>query len=100
MARSLRSLLGSGLTAAPTPRSILAPSMKARACHHPSQQRQPSLTCDPVSNHALLLRVDRDHRLTRRLKFPRLGVDVLELRVAVRMLPAVLGLAIDVAAIL
>src|SRR3954470_22061176 len=52
MARSLRSLSGSGLTAAPTPRSILAPSMKARACHHPSRQRQPSLTCDPVSNHA------------------------------------------------
>ena len=26
--------------------------MKARACHHPSRQRQPSLTCDPVSNHA------------------------------------------------
>src|SRR6185295_8363845 len=52
MARSLRSLSDSGLTAAPTPRSILAPSMKARACHHPSRQRQPSLTCDPVSNHA------------------------------------------------
>jgi SAM-dependent methyltransferase len=27
--------------------------MKARRCHHPSRQRQPSFTCDPVSNHAL-----------------------------------------------
>src|SRR3954470_16761361 len=52
MARSLRSISGSGLTAAPTPRSMLVPPMKARACHHPSRQRQPSLTCDPVSNHA------------------------------------------------
>ncbi len=26
--------------------------MKARRCHHPSWQRQSSLTCDPVSNHA------------------------------------------------
>src|SRR3954465_8520934 len=53
MAKSLRSPLGSSLAAAPTPRSILAPSMKARACHHPSRQRQPSLKCDPVSNHAV-----------------------------------------------
>src|SRR5215207_2792966 len=53
MARSLRSLSGSGLTAAPTPRSILAPPVKARRCHHPSRQRQPSFACDPVSNHAL-----------------------------------------------
>src|SRR3954453_18125039 len=55
MAKSLRKLSDSGLTAAPTPRSIPAPPMKARACHHPSRQRQPSLTCDPVSNHALQL---------------------------------------------
>src|SRR3954471_22596002 len=54
MARSLRSLSGSGLTAAPTPRSILAPPMKAQRCHHPSRQRQPSFACDPVSNHAQL----------------------------------------------
>ena len=33
--------------------------MKARRCHHPSRQRQPSLTCDPVSNHASLSRSDR-----------------------------------------
>ena len=26
--------------------------MKARACHHPSRQRQPSSTCDPALNHA------------------------------------------------
>src|SRR3954463_3875818 len=63
MARSLRSLSDSGLTAAPTPRSILAPSMKARACHHPSRQRQPSLTCDPVSNHAQIQYPDRPGRL-------------------------------------
>src|SRR4051794_41707846 len=52
MARSLRSLLGSGLTAAPTPRSILAPPVKTRRCHHLPRQRQPGSTCDPVSNHA------------------------------------------------
>src|SRR3954451_25119823 len=54
MARSLRSLSGSNLAAAPTLRSILAPPMKARRCHHPSRQRQPSFGCDPVSNHAPL----------------------------------------------
>src|SRR3954451_1628819 len=58
MARSLRSLSGSGLTAAPTPRSILASPVKARRCHHPSRQCQPSSACDPVPNHA-----ERDHLL-------------------------------------
>src|SRR5215218_4301348 len=52
MVRSLRSLSGSGLTAAPTPRSILASRVKTRRCHHLSRQRQPSFVCDPVSNHA------------------------------------------------
>src|SRR4051794_560978 len=52
MARSLRPLSRSDLTAAPTPRSILASRVKARRCHHLSQQRQPSFACDPVSNHA------------------------------------------------
>src|SRR4051812_22728158 len=60
MARSLRSLSDSGLTAALTPRSILAPSMKARACHHPSRQRQPSLTCDPVRTTPTSVLVWRD----------------------------------------
>src|SRR4051794_32471613 len=54
MARSLRSLSGSSLAAAPTPRFIPAPPMKARRCHCPSRQRQPSFGCDPVSNHALV----------------------------------------------
>ena len=42
---------GQGLAAAPTPRSIHAPPLKARGCHHPSQ-RQPRITCDPALNHA------------------------------------------------
>src|SRR5215213_8683865 len=51
MARFLRSLSGS-LAAAPTPRSILAPHLKARGCDYPPRQRQPGFTCNSVLNHA------------------------------------------------
>ena len=47
-----------------------------------------------VSDKLLLLRVDRDHRLTRRQRSARAPIDVFELRVAVRMVVALAGLAI------
>src|SRR5689334_20535542 len=51
------------------------------------------------ANQLFLLRIDRDHRLLGALAFPRLGVDVLKLGIAIRMTAAVLGLAIDVATV-
>src|SRR3954464_13975450 len=48
----------------------------------------------------LLLRVDRDHRQLRRLARLGAGVDMLELRIAIRMVAAILRLAVDVPTIL
>src|SRR5262249_60650020 len=47
----------------------------------------------------LLFRVHRDHRLAALLEAPGLGVDVLELGIAVGMLPAFTPLAIGLQAI-
>src|SRR3954447_9164246 len=52
-----------------------------------------------VTAQLFLLRIDGDHRLLDGLELPRLGVDVLELGIAIRMAAAVLGLAVDVAAV-
>src|SRR6476660_4960773 len=52
-----------------------------------------------VANKLLLLRVNRDHRLTRRQRITRLGIDIAELRVTVGMVAAFPGLAIGLQAV-
>src|SRR5262249_45611250 len=52
-----------------------------------------------IPHQLLLLRVHRDHRLAALLKAPRLGVDVLELGVAVGMLPPLARLAVGLQAV-
>ena len=52
-----------------------------------------------LADQFLLLGVDRDHRLASGLKRRGLRVDMLELRVPIRMTAAFLGLAIDLTAV-
>jgi hypothetical protein len=59
---------------------------------------QLSATILEVPDELLLLRVDRDHRLTDRLERPHLGVDMLELRVAVGVAGALARLGIGLQA--